>query len=136
MESWEPSILRDLSSNQTVIVFGNHGVGNTTSVIKPFSIEQFANDTASLLDALKIQKADVLGFSMGSFVAQELTVTRPEKVTRLVLYGASCGGKESIPQSPQFVKMATDLTNTFVNNTCIDPQELKTFLSLQYGADG
>jgi pimeloyl-ACP methyl ester carboxylesterase len=86
MESWEPSILRDPSSNHTVIVFDNHGVGNTTSVIKSFSIEQFANDTASLLDALKIQKADVLGFSMGSFVAQELTVTHPEKVTRLVLW--------------------------------------------------
>jgi pimeloyl-ACP methyl ester carboxylesterase len=40
-----------------------------------------------LLNALKIQKtADVLGFSMGSFVAQELTVTHPEKVIRLVLY--------------------------------------------------
>jgi pimeloyl-ACP methyl ester carboxylesterase len=71
---------------------------------------------------------------MGSFVAQEITLTHPEKATRLVLYGASCGGKEGIPQSPQFVKMDRDLTNTFVNNTSIDPQELKTFLSLQYGA--
>jgi hypothetical protein len=38
----------------------------------------------------------------------------PEKVNRLILYGASCGGKEGIPQSPEFVKMAKDLTNTFV----------------------
>ena len=42
--------------------------------------------------------------------------------------------KRRIPQSPQIVKMTRDLTNTIVNNTSIDPQELKTFLSLQYGA--
>ena len=75
----------------------NRGVGNTTSGTKPFSIQQFANDTVGLLDALKIQKADILGFSMGSFVAQQLTVTHPEKVNRLILYGASCGGQENIP---------------------------------------
>ncbi|MGA9170325.1 MAG: hypothetical protein WBZ20_09290, partial [Nitrososphaeraceae archaeon] len=43
------------------VVFDNRGIGNTTTGIKPFSIQQFANDTTGLLDALKIQKADVLG---------------------------------------------------------------------------
>ena len=63
-DGWEPSTLRDLSSNHTVVTFDNRGVGNTTSGIKRFSIQQLANDTAGLLDALKIQKADVLGYSM------------------------------------------------------------------------
>jgi pimeloyl-ACP methyl ester carboxylesterase len=108
MNSWQPSILKELSSNQTVIIFDNRGVGNTTSGTKPFSISQFANDTAGLISALKIQKADVLGFSMGSFIAQELTLLHPEKVNRLILYGASCGGKEGIPQSPQVVKILSD----------------------------
>ena len=57
MDAWDPSILKDLSANHTVIVFDNRGVGNTTSGIKPFSIQQFANDTADLLDALKVQKS-------------------------------------------------------------------------------
>ena len=83
-----PSTLRNLSSNHTVIVFDNRGIGNTTTGIKPFSIQQFANDTTGLLDALKIQKADVLGYSLGSFVAQQLTVTYPEKVNRLILVAA------------------------------------------------
>jgi pimeloyl-ACP methyl ester carboxylesterase len=61
-----------------VIVFDNRGVGNTTTGIKPFSIQQFANDTAGLLYALKIQKVDVLGYSLGSAIAQQLTVTHPE----------------------------------------------------------
>ena len=64
MDAWEPSILKNLSINHTVIIFDNRGVGNTTTSTKPFSIQQFSNDTAGLLDALKIQKVDVLGFSM------------------------------------------------------------------------
>ncbi|HXW12360.1 MAG TPA: alpha/beta hydrolase, partial [Nitrososphaeraceae archaeon] len=95
-----------------VIIFDNRGVGNTTSGIKPFSIKQFANDTAGFLSALKLQQADVLGFSMGSFIAQQFALTYPDKVNHLILYGASCGGQESTPQSPQVV---IALSN-FVNN--------------------
>jgi len=109
MDAWDPIMLRDLSSNNTVIIFDNRGVGNTTAGTKPFSIIQFANDTSGLLEALKIQKADVLGFSMGSFIAQELTLLHPQKVNRLLLYGSSCGGKENIPQSPDVVKILSDL---------------------------
>jgi len=56
MNGWPPSTLRSLSSNHTVIIFDNRGIGNTTSGTKPFSIQQFANDTAGLLDSLKIKK--------------------------------------------------------------------------------
>jgi alpha/beta hydrolase fold len=111
MDAWQPSILRDLSRNHTVIIFDNRGVGNTTIRTKPFSIEQFANDSVGLLAALKIQKADVLGFSMASFIAQEITLLHPEKVNRLILYGATCGGEENIPQTPQVVKILSDLVN-------------------------
>jgi pimeloyl-ACP methyl ester carboxylesterase len=108
MDAWSPTVLRDLSSNHTVIIFDNRGVGNTTAGTKPFSIIQFANDTAGLLDALKIQKSDVLGFSMGTFIAQQLTLLHPQKVNRLVLYAGSCGGKENIPERPDVVKILSD----------------------------
>jgi hypothetical protein len=104
MNAWVPSTLGQLSSNNTVIVFDNRGVGNTTTGSRPFSVQQFANDTAGLMDALKIQKADVLGYSLGSFVAQQLAVTHPEKVNRLILLASSCGGKENIPRSPEILK--------------------------------
>ena len=81
MNAWEPSTLRNLSSNHTVIVFDNRGVGNTTTGTKPFSIQQLANDTAGLLDALKIQKADVLGYSLGSFVLNNLQLRIQKKLT-------------------------------------------------------
>jgi pimeloyl-ACP methyl ester carboxylesterase len=125
MDVWPSSMLQELSSNHTVIIFDNRGVGNTTSGIRPFSIQQFANDTVALLDALKIQRADVLGFSMASFIAQEITLTHPEKVNRLILYGAACGGQEGIPQSPQVVKALSD----FVNNRT---QDIETFLSVTF----
>ncbi|HEX6029017.1 MAG TPA: alpha/beta hydrolase [Nitrososphaeraceae archaeon] len=125
MDVWPSSMLQELSSNHTVIIFDNRGVGNTTSGTRPFSIEQFANDTAGLMDALKIQKADVLGFSMASFIAQQLTLMHPEKVNRLILYGTSCGGQESIPQSPEVVKALSD----FVNNRT---QDVETFLSVTF----
>jgi pimeloyl-ACP methyl ester carboxylesterase len=134
MNAWDPSTLRVLSSNHTVIVFDNRGVGNTTTGSKPFSIQQFANDTAGLLDALKIRKADVLGYSMGSFVAQQLTVTNPEKVNRLILVAASCGGKEGIPQSPQLQKMASDIANKFLNNISVSQEEMKSLISVSLGS--
>jgi len=120
MDAWQPSTLTDLSRNHTVIIFDNRGVGNTTVGTKSFSIQQFANDTVGLLDALKIQKADVLGFSMGSFIAQEIALLHPEKVNRLMLYGATCGGEENIPQIPQVVKILSDL----VNNRTQDPEKI------------
>ena len=73
-----------------------------------------------MLDALKIQKADVLGFSMGSFIAQELALLHQGKVNRLVLYGASCGGKENIPQSPEVAKILSN----FVNNRSQDIEKV------------
>src|SRR4029079_15459247 len=101
MDVWPTHFLKELALNHTVIVFDNRGVGNTTTGIKPFSIQQFANDTVGLLDALNIQKGDVLGYSLGSFIAQQLAVTHPDKVNRLVLIATTCGGKESIPPSPE-----------------------------------
>jgi pimeloyl-ACP methyl ester carboxylesterase len=133
MDGWEPSILKELSSNHTVIVFDTRGVGNTTTGTRQNSIQQFANDTAGLLDALKIQKADVLGYSLGSFIAQQLAVTHPEKVNRLVLVAASCGGKEHITASPEFLEREEKVLSSIANNTSIEPQEIKASLASAYG---
>ena len=70
---WDQTFLNGLSKNHTVIVFDNRGIGNTTIGSKNFTIEQFAADSAGLLDALKINKSDVLGYSMGGMIAQQLT---------------------------------------------------------------
>ena len=133
MDGWEPTILRELSSNHTVIIFDNRGVGNTTIGTKQFSIQQFANDSAGLLDALKIQKANILGYSMGSFIAEQFTLTHPEKVDRLILIASTCGGKEGIPNSPEDLERGKKILSSMVNNTPIEPQEVKTLVSNSFG---
>ena len=109
MDMWDPRFLDNLSSKYKVIIFDNRGMGNTTAPPGNFSIAQFANDTAGLMAALGIEKAHILGWSMGSFVAQELAIRYPERVNKIILYAGDCGGKEAVMPSPQVLK---DLTNT------------------------
>jgi pimeloyl-ACP methyl ester carboxylesterase len=112
MDMWSPALIRELSSNRTVIIFDNRGIGESTAGTKGFSISQFANDTVGLLDALKIEKVDVLGSSMGSFIAQELALKNLNRVSSLILSGSSCGGKEAIPPSPAVIQAVAAITDT------------------------
>jgi len=109
MDLWPPKFLDHLSSNYKVIVFDNRGMGYSTAPAGNFSIEEMADDAAGLLDALEIEQAHVLGWSMGSLVAQEVALRHPEKVEKLVLYAANCGGAEAVPPAPEVLE---ELTNT------------------------
>ena len=97
MDAWDLSFLTSLSSNHTVIVFDNRGLGNTTMGSKPYTSQQLANDASGMLDALKIPKADIMGYSLGSFITQQFTIMYPDKVNSFVLVASSCGGKVSYP---------------------------------------
>jgi pimeloyl-ACP methyl ester carboxylesterase len=119
-----PSLLKVLSSNHTVIVFDQRGIGNSTVGSKPYTYQQLADDTVGLLDALKIPKADVMGYSLGSWLAQAFTISHPEKVNSLILVASSCGGKDGIPKPPEFIKLQSDFVNKTLNNIPIT-EELK-----------
>lgn len=134
LDAWDPSFLRSLSSNHTVIVFDSRGVGNTTTGSKPYSMQLLANDTAGLLDALNIEKADVLGYSLGSFVAQQFAVMHPEKINSLILVAASCGGKDGIPKPPEFIKLQSEIVNKSLNNVSISQEEMKSLVSASLGS--
>jgi pimeloyl-ACP methyl ester carboxylesterase len=134
MNAWDPSFIKDLSSNHTVIVFDPRGVGNTTIGSNPYTMQQLANDTAGLLDALNIQNANVLGYSLGSYVAQQLALTNPEKVSRLILAGSSCGGKESMPKPSEFLNLQDELVNKISNNVTISREENIELLNATLGA--
>ena len=109
MDTWDSRFLDNLSSKYKVVVFDNRGMGNTTAPPGNFSIAEFANDTAGLMEALGIEKAHIMGWSMGSFVAQELAIRYPEKVNKFILYAGDCGGEEAVMPSTQVLN---DLTNT------------------------
>lgn len=109
MDMWNPLLLEELTSaNYKVIIFENRGVGESTVGTKEFSITQFANDTLGLLDSLGISKADVLGWSMGGFIAQQLAVTNPDRVDNLILDATSCGGPNDRPTPPEVIEIATN----------------------------
>jgi pimeloyl-ACP methyl ester carboxylesterase len=113
MDSWPPTLLGKLAANQTVIIFDNRGIGNTTSGgEKEFSIGQFANDTAGLLEALKISKADVLGWSMGGAIAQELALNYPDRVEKLIVYASFCSPVKSVRPSQEILNALTNQTGT------------------------
>jgi pimeloyl-ACP methyl ester carboxylesterase len=101
MDMWDPVMIEKLSTNRTVILFDNRGMGSTVATHednKNYSIEQLANDTAALVDGLKIGKpVDVLGLSMGGFIAQELALLHSQKVNKLIIFASSCGGNYAIP---------------------------------------
>ena len=134
MDAWDPSFLTGISSNHTVIAFDQRGIGNTTAGSKPYTYLQLANDTAGLLDALKIPKADVMGYSLGGHIAQAFTVTYPDKVNRLILVATTCGGKDGIPKPPEFLKFQSEIVNKTHNNISLTAEDFKTFISASLGS--
>ena len=130
MDSWDSTLLGTLASNHTVIVFDNRGIGNTTAGSEQkVSIGLFANDTAGLLEALNIKKADVLAWSLGGRIAQELTLNYPDKVGKLILYAIGCGGKGSVPQSQE-------VRNEFVNGTGTAEDRIARLVPLFFPKNG
>jgi pimeloyl-ACP methyl ester carboxylesterase len=134
MDAWDPSFPMTLSSNHTVIAFDSRGLGNTTMGSKPYSMQQLANDAAGLLDALKIPKADVMGYSLGSFIAQQFTMMYPDKVNTLTLVASSCGGKDHTPKPPEFLKMMSEMVNKSLNNVSTSQEEMKELISASLGS--
>jgi pimeloyl-ACP methyl ester carboxylesterase len=114
MDMWDPTVIQALSSRYKVILFDNRGIGKTTASDKPFTIELFARDTIGLMDALKIQKAHVMGWSMGTFVATEMALRYPDRVARLILYAGNCGwsDKDVVPPRPEDSAALMDLSGT------------------------
>ncbi len=112
MDLWPPRFLDELSPSYKVVVFDNRGMGYSTAPPGNFSIEEMADDVAGLLDFLEIEEAHVLGWSMGSLVAQEVALRHPEKVNKLVLYASNCGGSEAVQPAPEVLEVLTNTTGT------------------------
>jgi pimeloyl-ACP methyl ester carboxylesterase len=84
LENWDPPLVDALAAERRVIAFDNAGVGATTGTT-PDTIEQMARDAVAFIAALDVPRVDILGFSIGSFVAQEIALIRPDVVRRIVL---------------------------------------------------
>ena len=85
MENWDPRFVDALAEHHRVITFDNAGVAKTHSLPAPLTIDAMADQTSALIDTLGLGRTDVLGWSMGSMIAQALAVRHPSQVSRLVL---------------------------------------------------
>lgn len=112
MDQWSPLFIQRLAQRHKLYLFDNRGAGLTTLGNKAFSIEQFAEDTAGLIRAMGYTQTDLLGFSMGSRIAAQLTIDRPELVEKLVLYGGAPGGAAEIKRSAAVQKLFADTSGT------------------------
>jgi pimeloyl-ACP methyl ester carboxylesterase len=91
LDNWDPSLVDALAANHRVVAFDNVGVGMSSGVT-PSTVKEMARDAITFLDAMTFDQVDVLGFSLGSFVAQEIALIRPAVVRRLVLASSAPEG--------------------------------------------
>jgi len=91
LDNWDPALIDTLAADRRVITFDNVGVGGSTGST-PDTVEQMATDAIAFLDALDLESVDLLGFSIGSFVAQQIALTRPALVRRLILASSAPQG--------------------------------------------
>ena len=88
LDNWDPALIDALASSRRVVTFDNAGVGGSSGT----AIEQMAHDAVAFLTAMGFGRADILGFSIGSFVAQEIALIRPDLVRRLILASSAPRG--------------------------------------------
>jgi pimeloyl-ACP methyl ester carboxylesterase len=91
LDNWDPALIDELAAERRVVTFDNVGVGATTGTT-PNTVEAMAHDAIALLEAMDLQSVDLLGFSLGSFVAQEIALIRPDLLRRVVLASSAPQG--------------------------------------------
>jgi pimeloyl-ACP methyl ester carboxylesterase len=100
MAEWDPALLRLLARDHRLVLFDYPGVGRSG----PWhgrGFDSLADATAALMDTIQLPKADVLGWSMGGFVAQRLTIDHPAGVSHLILAGTNPGGSRTVLGTPK-----------------------------------
>ncbi|MBE2202552.1 MAG: alpha/beta fold hydrolase [Anaerolinea sp.] len=100
-----------LAEQFQVITFDNRGVGQTDKPAGPYSAALLAADAVGLLQALGIERAHVMGHSMGGFIAQEMALSYPEMVDKLILASTNFGGPRHLPITQEAMAVLMDVTS-------------------------
>ncbi|KAH8800187.1 hydrolase, alpha/beta fold family [Xylogone sp. PMI_703] len=128
MDLWDPAIVNGFAASRDVILFDNAGVGYSTGQISD-TIEAMSEHVIAFLAALGLQTVDLLGFSMGGFVAQMVTLEQPELVRKLILAGtgpsAGDGIEAAVEGHPNLWPRATadDLDESTITYLFFAPNE-------------
>jgi pimeloyl-ACP methyl ester carboxylesterase len=104
---WEP-VVPALAERFDVVLFDNRGIGESDAPPGPYTVAEMAEDAVHVLDEAGIQRAHVVGTSLGGMVAQELALTHPERVDRLVLTCTTPGGPKAYPMPKPTVALLAE----------------------------
>jgi pimeloyl-ACP methyl ester carboxylesterase len=91
LDNWDPLLVDTIAARREVILLDNTGVGSSSGTV-PTTVTEMARDAIAFLDALAIDRVDLLGYSLGGMVAQEIALLRPRVVRRVVLAGTGPRG--------------------------------------------
>ena len=95
MDHWDPAVTDGLAKDREVILFNNAGVSSSSGEV-PTTFEEMGANAIAFIKALGLKQVDVLGFSIGGMVAQEITLQAPDLVRRLVLVGTGPRGGQNM----------------------------------------
>ena len=101
---WEP-VTDGLAEQHQVVLFDNRGIGASDAPPGPYTVSELMQDTVAVLDAAGIERAHVLGTSLGGMVALQLALDHPERVDKLVLACTTPGGAGAVPMPEQTVRL-------------------------------
>ena len=104
---WEP-VLPGLAERFDVIQFDNRGIGESDAPAGPYSVAEMAVDAVRVLDEAGAERAHVVGTSLGGMIAQELALSHPDRVDRLVLACTTPGGPSAHPMPPATVALLAE----------------------------
>jgi pimeloyl-ACP methyl ester carboxylesterase len=111
MDYWDPAVTDGLARDREVILFNNAGVSSSSGEV-PTTCEEMGANAVAFIKALGLTQVDVLGISIGGFVAQEITLQAPELVRKLILVGTGPRGGEGMasqtPEAQQIFAAAYD----------------------------
>lgn len=105
LDEWDPSIVDGLAKNRHVIAFDNRGVGKSEGKT-PDGVAEMAHDAEAFIDALGLKQVDLLGFSLGGFIAQVIAQERPSLVRKIILAGAAPAGGSGIAKIGEVLQAA------------------------------
>ena len=122
LDNWDPALVDRLAEDREVILLDNRGVGSSTGTV-PDNVPDMARDALRFVDVLGLRQIDLLGFSLGGFVAQEMALVRPRLIRRLILAGTAPQG------APRLHRMSDDVY-ALATQDVLDPERfIKLFFS-------
>jgi pimeloyl-ACP methyl ester carboxylesterase len=125
---WDPSFIHGLASSSELILLDNRGIGSSTDDGKPFDIGRLADDVAHVVEMLGFGGVNLLGWSMGGFIAQTLVLQYPNLVNKLILLSTNAGGTDADLASARVWSQLTDTSGT-------PHEQARRLLSLLFPSD-